>query len=63
MYGAALVDEGRYAIGRRDPAKQTAANKYGDAGIVFEDGWQTVDKVMNPETALSIPASRRCCQR
>ncbi|HKB42693.1 MAG TPA: hypothetical protein VKD72_40060, partial [Gemmataceae bacterium] len=46
----ALVENGTYVIGHRDPAKATAKNKYGDEGIVFEDGWQTVDKVMNPET-------------
>ncbi|MBI1916665.1 MAG: hypothetical protein HYS12_18310 [Planctomycetes bacterium] len=46
----ALVDNGTYVIGHRDPSKATAKNKYGDDGIVFEDGWQTVDKVMNPET-------------
>src|SRR5262245_30412934 len=39
-----------YIIGRRDPAKATPQNKYGDHGIVFEDGYQTVDKVLNPET-------------
>ncbi len=46
----ALVDEGTYVIGRRDPAKAGPDNKYGDEGIVFEDGWKTVDKVMIPET-------------
>jgi hypothetical protein len=46
----ALVDEGTYVIGHRDPSKKTAKNKYGDHGIVFEDGWGTVDKVMKPGT-------------
>jgi hypothetical protein len=46
----ALVDRGTYVIGDRDPARAGPENKYGDEGIVFEDGWQTVDKVMNPET-------------
>ena len=45
-----LVDEGTFVIGRRDPALRSEKNQYGDTGIVFEDGWQTVDKVMNPET-------------
>ena len=47
----ALVDGGTYVIGHRDPVKKTKENKYGDEGIVFEDGWQTVDKVMKPETS------------
>jgi hypothetical protein len=42
----ALVDEGTYAIGRRDPALATPTNRYGDAGIISEDGWGTIDKVM-----------------
>jgi hypothetical protein len=46
----ALVDEGTYVIGHRDPERATATNPYGDEGIVFEDGWQTVDKVLKPET-------------
>lgn len=40
----ALVDEGTWVIGRRDP--QTGK----DSGIVFEDGWQSVDKMLNPNT-------------
>jgi hypothetical protein len=39
----ALVDEGTWVIGRRDPA--TGA----DSGIIFEDGFQSVDKVLHPE--------------
>jgi hypothetical protein len=46
----ALVDDGTYVIGRRDPKLATDANKYGDSGIVTEDGWQTVDKVLRPDT-------------
>src|SRR5262245_50735864 len=46
----ALVDEGTFVIGRRDPALAGPKNKYGDSGIVFEDGWKTVDKIMNPDT-------------
>lgn len=44
----ALVDEGTYVIGRR--VSDTETGKYRDTGIVFEDGWQTVDKVLNPVT-------------
>jgi hypothetical protein len=46
----ALVDEGTYAIGRRDPALATPKNPYGDTGIAEEDGWQTIDKVLRPDT-------------
>jgi hypothetical protein len=46
----ALVDEGTYVIGRRDPSAVSSTNKYGDVGIVFEDGWGTVDKVLHPQT-------------
>jgi hypothetical protein len=45
----ALVDEGTFAIGRRE---YDADGKYRDTGIVFEDGWQTLDKVLHPETHL-----------
>ncbi|MCS6852119.1 MAG: hypothetical protein NZ700_13235 [Gemmataceae bacterium] len=45
----ALVDHGTYVIGRRDPAAANAQNPYGDSGIVFESGWETVDKVLHPE--------------
>jgi hypothetical protein len=44
----ALVDEGTFVIGRRDVKHVTADNPYGDYGIAFEDGWTTVDKVLNP---------------
>lgn len=69
----ALVDEGTFAVGRRDrrtielstPTTLAAANpweaatltaftfqvraKGSDSGIIFEDGWQSVDKVLHPE--------------
>jgi hypothetical protein len=45
----ALVDDGTFVIGRRDPSRVTSQNLYGDYGIAFEDGWTTVDKVLNPE--------------
>ncbi|HEV2946547.1 MAG TPA: hypothetical protein VGX70_04185, partial [Gemmataceae bacterium] len=44
----ALVDQGTYAIGERDPSRITPDNKYGDQGIITEDGWKTIDKVLNP---------------
>jgi hypothetical protein len=40
----ALVDQGTWVIGRRD--KQSGK----DSGIIFEDGWQSVDKMLNPDT-------------
>ena len=43
----ALVDEGTFAIGRRE---HDAAGTYRDTGIIFEDGWKSVDKVLDPET-------------
>jgi hypothetical protein len=50
----ALVDKGTYVIGHRYPDKadptKTGKKKYGDDGIVFDDGWETVDKVMKPGT-------------
>ena len=46
----ALVDNGTYSIGDRDPARITGDNKYGDAGIITEDGWKTIDKVLDPQT-------------
>lgn len=45
-----LVEKGTFVIGQRDPALKSETNKYGDVGIVFEDGWQTVDKIMDPKT-------------
>src|SRR5206468_8896325 len=46
----ALVDDGTFAIGRREPDEPGGANAYGDRGIIFENGWESVDKVMNPQT-------------
>jgi hypothetical protein len=43
----ALVDEGTYVIGERTVH---ADGSYEDRGIMMEDGWQTIDKVMNPDT-------------
>lgn len=44
----ALVENGTYVIGRRE--NHTAATGYKDTGIVFEDGWTGIDRVMNPAT-------------
>jgi len=44
----ALVDNGTYAIGHRDIDPTTGT--FVDHGIVTEDGWKTLDKVLNPET-------------
>src|SRR5579871_5160825 len=41
----ALVDEGTWAIGRRHLA---ADGTYRDEGVVFEEGWKTLDKVLDP---------------
>jgi hypothetical protein len=37
-------------IGRRDATLVTDQNPYGDTGIVTEAGWETIDKVLPPET-------------
>jgi hypothetical protein len=42
----ALVDHGTYAIGHRD----LEDGGYHDRGIITEDGWRTIDKVLNPAT-------------
>ncbi len=41
----ALVDEGTFVIGKRGVKDDPKS----DTGIVFEDGWKTVDKVLHPE--------------
>ncbi len=41
----ALVDEGTWVIGRR---RIEADGSYHDEGIVFEEGWKTLDKVLDP---------------
>ncbi len=44
----ALVDNGTYAIGHRDT--DPATRKFVDRGIITEDGWKTIDKVLQPDT-------------
>lgn len=43
-----LVDEGTYVIGQRTPADNSKG--YIDSGIVFDDGYGTVDKALKPDT-------------
>jgi hypothetical protein len=45
----ALVENHTYAIGHRDGIDPDT-NKPIDRGIVTEDGWRTIDKVLNPAT-------------
>lgn len=42
----ALVDHGTFVIGERS---RDADGRISDTGIVFEDGWQSIDKVLHPE--------------
>ena len=44
----ALVEDGTYVIGKRE--NFAAKTGYTDSGIVFKDGWTSIDKVMNPDT-------------
>lgn len=43
----ALVDEDTFAIGRR---VTNPDGTYRDEGIIFENGWGSVDKILDPET-------------
>ena len=56
---AAVLFEAGYRRGRQRRRLRPPATR----GIVFEDGWQTVDKVLQPARWSSTPASRRCCRR
>jgi hypothetical protein len=44
----ALVENGTYVIGRRENFREK--HGYTDTGIIFEDDYKSIDKVMNPET-------------
>jgi hypothetical protein len=44
----ALVDHGTYAIGHR--VRHPAGGWYSDRGIIAEQGWNTIDKVLRPDT-------------
>jgi hypothetical protein len=50
----ALVDDGTFVIGRRDPAAVSSENPYGDLGIITEDGWTTIDKVLHPDRKVFL---------
>jgi hypothetical protein len=43
----ALVHDHSYVIGERDP---NAALKDRDTGIIFQDGWESVDRILDPTT-------------
>ena len=45
----ALVDEGTFAIGERIDDPNTL-DGYRDAGIIFENDYASVDRILNPET-------------
>lgn len=49
----ALVDEGTFVVGRRGPATDSEGRPVPlarrDKGIIFEDGWGSVDKVLHPQ--------------
>jgi len=45
----ALVDDGTYVVGKRRNFRDTAP-PYEDTGIIFENDYQSLDKVMNPAT-------------
>jgi hypothetical protein len=45
----ALVENGTYVVGHRDGFEPDTGKPI-DTGIVFEDGWKTIDKVLNPDT-------------
>lgn len=47
----ALVNDGTYVIGKREHYRETSGD-FGDTGIVFEEQYRSIDKVMDPETGL-----------
>ncbi len=44
----ALVDHGTFAVGHRSDYNDPAT----DSGIIFEDGWSSIDKVLQPDTHI-----------
>lgn len=48
----ALVENGTFVVGRRTypPGGSSDGKRYLDTGIIFEDGFGSVDKVLNPDT-------------
>lgn len=53
----ALVDNGTYVVGYREV--DPATGKYQDHGIVFEDGWGTIDRVLHPDPVPGQPNTYR----
>lgn len=53
----ALVDNGTYVIGYREV--DLATGKYRDHGILFEDGWQSIDRVLHPDPVPGQPNTYR----
>jgi hypothetical protein len=52
----ALVEQGTYVIGHRDPGLVASKPPYGDDGLTFEDGWFSVDKVLQDGPDDSVRA-------
>jgi hypothetical protein len=48
----ALVDDGTYIIGIREKIDEPPG--YKDGGIIFEDGWQSLDKVLHPDKQVFL---------
>jgi hypothetical protein len=44
----ALVENHEYVVGKRESID--APPGYKDTGIIFDDGWQSIDRVLNPDT-------------
>src|SRR5579864_565831 len=45
-----LVDESKWEIGERTVPDPNYPEVYRDTGIVFEEGWKSIDLVLDPET-------------
>ncbi|HEV3146180.1 MAG TPA: hypothetical protein VGZ47_20000 [Gemmataceae bacterium] len=45
-----LVDEGKWDIGERTYPDPNQPETHKDEGIVFKNGWQSIDLVLNPDT-------------
>jgi len=45
-----LVEQGTYAIGKRENFRSDKG--FVDTGVIFQDGYQSLDKVMDPETGV-----------
>jgi hypothetical protein len=45
-----LVESGTYVIGRRDTTELRGKESYVDRGLVFEPGWESIDKVLRRDT-------------